>query len=239
SLDGREIEKSHRLAAAPQHAAVRERLLRERALKHTQGASGTGVCSTAGSGDPNAFPADETSAGGSERSGAGATQNGGEPPAGDGITIKEDSGNDGVRGECAPRQAETDDFAAQIVPHTPEARLQTARELARRRAKPESKPDPLKPPRRSSPDSLVKPDGRVLQRNEPKVPFRIEDTDRAVVLSVEISKFIDTSLVSLEVKPNYVRVSVKGKVLQLSLAEHPVDRDRVQAQRSVLTGRFV
>lgn len=49
---------------------------------------------------------------------------------------------------------------------------------------------------------------------------------------------MDSSLVDVDVQPNYVRVTLKGKVLQLVLSEN-VKCDLSTAQRSQTTGELV
>ena len=80
----------------------------------------------------------------------------------------------------------------------------------------------------------------VRQRNEPRLDYSIgESSDgAAVLLDVEIGKFMDTSLVDVDVQPSFVRLLVKGKMMQLLLPEQ-VHPDRSNAQRSKATGHLV
>lgn len=165
------------------------------------------------------------------------------PQSGEGVG--EMSGKEADERKCRDQGSIQTDFHNTLVPHTPEARLETARELERRRnsnptsSAVEERQRLLQKQVRPPPDSLIQPDGRVLQCNEGKFTFHIRATSRPVILDVELNKVLDTSLVELDVKPNYVRVTAKGKVLQLSLAEYPVKPDFVHAERSQLTGHLV
>ena len=80
----------------------------------------------------------------------------------------------------------------------------------------------------------------VRQRNEPKLDYSLgESADGlAVVLDVEVGKFMDTSLVDVDVQPGFVRMLIKGKLLQLLLPEE-VHPDQSKAQRSKATGHLV
>ncbi|KAJ3343164.1 Protein tilB [Gonapodya sp. JEL0774] len=120
--------------------------------------------------------------------------------------------------------------------HTPEARLKIARELAELRAKPPPVGTPM--PKNPKPGSLFGPDGRVLRRNEGKWAFSFSETRSSVILRVEISKFVDTSLVDLDVHPTWLRVTIKGKILQLVLDEE-IQPDDVIAERSKHSGQLV
>ena len=78
------------------------------------------------------------------------------------------------------------------------------------------------------------------QCNEPGVDFRLEDSEdgAAVVLELAVGKYLDTSLVDVDVQPRVARVLVKGKLVCLALAEE-VRPDASVAQRSKLTGALV
>ncbi|ORZ33066.1 hypothetical protein BCR44DRAFT_1515027 [Catenaria anguillulae PL171] len=104
----------------------------------------------------------------------------------------------------------------------PEERAKKERE-ERRKAKQASKP------------KRVTEDGRVLQCNEPKLEYTFEAADELVVFELHVSKFIDTSLLDVQVKPDHVRVLVKDKLVQLKVPVE-VDPERVAVVRSLATG---
>ena len=58
-------------------------------------------------------------------------------------------------------------------------------------------------------------DGRVLQCNEGKYKYKWNETSDVVQLTVEISKFLDTSFIDVDVHPDHVIVTIKGKILRL------------------------
>lgn len=52
------------------------------------------------------------------------------------------------------------------------------------------------------------------------------------------SRFLDTSLVEVDVQSNYIRITVKGKIFQLHLSEE-VNITKSTSQRSTLTGHLL
>jgi protein TilB len=56
-------------------------------------------------------------------------------------------------------------------------------------------------------------DGRIVQRNMPKLDFHISETTEYVTMEVELSRFLDTSLLDLQVERTWVRLVSKGKPL--------------------------
>lgn len=51
-------------------------------------------------------------------------------------------------------------------------------------------------------------------------------------------RFLDTSLIEVDVQPNYVRVTVKGKIFQMALKDE-IRVDESSSQRSQITGRLL
>jgi protein TilB len=77
--------------------------------------------------------------------------------------------------------------------------------------------------------------GRVMQRNEGKWAWKFIDTEATLAIDVEISKFMDTSLIDVEVKETYIRVVIKNKLLQLMLPDRVLESDdNVVCERSRL-----
>jgi protein TilB len=64
------------------------------------------------------------------------------------------------------------------------------------------------------------------------------DNDEDIVLKVSVFKYMDTSLVDVDIQPNHVRVTLKAKVLQLVLPEEVIC-DLSSAKRSQITGELV
>lgn len=81
---------------------------------------------------------------------------------------------------------------------------------------------------------------KILNKNEGKWDFSLNDYDSAtsIVLDIPVGKFLDTSLIDVDVQPTFVRVLIKGKLLQLTLSEE-VSPDKSVAQRNKHTGHLV
>ncbi|KAJ7338147.1 hypothetical protein JRQ81_010765 [Phrynocephalus forsythii] len=128
-------------------------------------------------------------------------------------------------------------FWEEPVPHTPEARLEAHRFVEEKRMGKENREQikKEKPPR-----TLITPEGRVLNVNEPKLPFSLEDDEENnwFILDLSVYRHLDTSLLDVDVQPTYVRVTVKGKVFQLVLPAE-VKPDNSSARRSQTTGHLV
>lgn len=121
---------------------------------------------------------------------------------------------------------------------TPESRMETHRHLEESRKAREGNRGDAKQPKRER--TLITADGRVLNVNEAKLDFSLteNDADSTLVLDLAVYKYLDTSLIDVDVQPNYARVTVKGKVFQLVLPEE-VQPDRSLAQRSQATGHML
>ncbi|XP_051827065.1 dynein axonemal assembly factor 11 isoform X1 [Antechinus flavipes] len=121
--------------------------------------------------------------------------------------------------------------------YSPESRLETHRYLEKQRNKEKSsdKTKKEKPPR-----TLITADGRVLNINDPKLDFSLKDDEEnnQIVLDLAVYRFMDTSLMDVNVQPTYVRIMVKGKPFQLVLPAE-VKPDSSSAKRSQTTGHLV
>ena len=171
----------------------------------------------------------------------------------EGVDVEEASRVSDAR-DLAPDEDDVAEMAAlpeDERPWCPATRVAEQRETARQREENDAK-------RREHHDRFFDVDGsrrarrregfpdlpedheRVRQCNEPGVDFRLEDSEdgAAVVLELAVGKYLDTSLVDVDVQPRVARVLVKGKLVCLALAEE-VRPDASVAQRSKLTGALV
>lgn len=83
-------------------------------------------------------------------------------------------------------------------------------------------------------------EGKIRQCNEGKWEFQFDEESRPgyVVLDIAVQKHLDSSLIDVDVNPEWVSVIVKSKVLRLLLpAEVKVGESK--AQRSKTTGHLV
>mmetsp|Transcript_29508 Transcript_29508/g.65337 ORF Transcript_29508/g.65337 Transcript_29508/m.65337 type:complete len:438 (+) Transcript_29508:154-1467(+) len=116
---------------------------------------------------------------------------------------------------------------------------QANREAEERKAASSTTPSseaPAKPPRLDDfPE--IKEGERVFQKNEGKWDFTLDESQdgSSVVLDVQVGKYLDTSLIKADVQPTFVRLLIKGRLLQL-LLPCEVRPDAATAQRSTLTG---
>lgn len=86
----------------------------------------------------------------------------------------------------------------------------------------------------------VKEGEPVMQRNEGKWEFTLDESEdrKSIVLEVAVGKYLDTSLIQADVQPTFVRLLIKGRLLQLLLPAE-VKPDSSVAQRSNASGRLV
>jgi hypothetical protein len=98
------------------------------------------------------------------------------------------------------------------------------------------RPKRTKKPVLSVEEELEK-NGRIMQRNDGGWNFRIDDEPDKLILRVMIGKYLDTSAISIDVHPMFIRMIVKKDLLQLTLDDEVVS-DKAVAQRSTTTGEL-
>lgn len=86
------------------------------------------------------------------------------------------------------------DFQTKVSAHTPQSRIETARNLAKMKNKEQE------PPKKRSVTEPSKPDanGRIMQRNEGKWSWKFIDHIDTLCLSVDVSKFMVISLSQIQ-----------------------------------------
>ncbi|XP_032729405.1 protein tilB homolog isoform X2 [Lontra canadensis] len=123
---------------------------------------------------------------------------------------------EGQEGECNQKKSKDseDDLEFWNKPSlfTPESRLETLRHMEKQRKDQEKlseKKKKVKPPR-----ILITKDGKALNVNDPKLDFSLKDDEKRnqIILDLAVYRYMDTSLIDVDVQPTYVRVMVKGKV---------------------------
>jgi len=122
--------------------------------------------------------------------------------------------------------------------YTPKSRLEAAREMAALKEAQNPKKEKKKVKKQKP---IFSPDGsKVLQRNEGKYPFQFTNTDKLLILEVFISKFLETSMIDIDVHPTWIRVNIKGKDLVLTLEEEVYcDDNNVTCERSKCSGTLM
>ncbi|XP_027754274.1 protein tilB homolog isoform X2 [Empidonax traillii] len=147
---------------------------------------------------------------------------------------------DGEQETCRTVESDEEDrrFWEEPTPYTPESRLETHRYIEeKRRAK-----DNTRESKKSEkpPWTLVTAEGKVLNVNVPKLHFSLKDDEEnnQFILELAVYRYLDTSLLDVDVQPTYIRVLVKGKPFQFVLPEE-VKPDSSSAKRSQTTGHLV
>uniref|UniRef100_UPI00398F834B dynein axonemal assembly factor 11 isoform X2 n=1 Tax=Pristiophorus japonicus TaxID=55135 RepID=UPI00398F834B len=121
--------------------------------------------------------------------------------------------------------------------YTPESRLETHRYMEKlRESKDKDKNQKKQKPQRM----LITPEGRVLNVNEPKINFTLTDDEEnnQFILDLAVYRYMDTSLLDIDVQPTHVCVMIKGKVFQLVLPAE-VKPDSSSGKRSQTTGHLL
>lgn len=126
--------------------------------------------------------------------------------------------------------------------YTPEERLKAWREVEETKkanTPPEKKgaeySEPMKP---SAPPRGPDENGRVMQSNMGKWQFKWFSEAGHLCLDVAINRYLDTSMIDIDVNPTWIRIEAKEKVLQLILPCE-VKSDKVEALRSQVSGHLV
>ena len=71
------------------------------------------------------------------------------------------------------------------------------------------------------PPEIYKKDGNVLQCNQGGYEWTFDETPDKTCITFELGvpRFMDTSMLNVDLQPTYVRVDVKGKITQLCMPE--------------------
>lgn len=77
--------------------------------------------------------------------------------------------------------------------------------------------------------------GVIRQCNEGHWNFKFDDDKDNLILEVDFPKYLSTTLIDVDVRPNYISIVAKGKTLRLELFEE-VKSDLAKAERSQTTG---
>ena len=144
--------------------------------------------------------------------------------------------------EGATNKSEEDrerEFWSKVSDHSPESRQHIADHIQKQKEQREAEnDDKSKKPKRVY--KLFSNDGRPLNVNEAKIPFELteDETANSYILDIAVYKYLDTSLLDVDVHPTYVKVLIKGKVFQLVLNEE-IKTEFSTAKRSQTTGHLV
>jgi protein TilB len=135
-------------------------------------------------------------------------------------------------------------------PWSPEARVAMYRELAEQKEEKERQRRELEPPKRDyaaehaaaveAARAKQEASGVLRQCNEGRWDFSLEDEDGKgnAVLRLQLSRFLDTSLVDVDLHPTHVTVIIRSKVFRI-LWPAEVISGKATCQRSQTTGELV
>jgi protein TilB len=120
---------------------------------------------------------------------------------------------------------------------TREERVEMYREMGREKVNKERAererlglPDP-KPPREVP--SVLNARGEIRQCNEGGYKFSYEETDDSVVFELHVPKYMDSSLIDVDINPTYIRCVVRNKLTQIRLdTEIVVSRSVIERSKS-------
>jgi len=125
--------------------------------------------------------------------------------------------------------------------YSKESRVKMYKETSEARRKQEEarivKPDPWYEDPKSGPTPIFNTDGSVRQCNEGKYKFKFDDYGPdEVIIELFVPKFMDTSLIKIDLNCKYIRIDVKGKITQFAFEGYDVEVDKSQVLRSQTTG---
>lgn len=135
----------------------------------------------------------------------------------------------------------------ECTPYTPESRNEMYLELAEQKKEKEDREKERLPRERDlekEHDDAVKaarekedPDKPARQVNEGKLDFHFDEFEKPgfVILSVGVPKFLDLSMIDVDVNPLFVSIVCKNKTLRLNWPEEVIP-DAGKAERSKMTG---
>eukprot|EP01084_Bolivina_argentea_P143150 251434_1 len=137
----------------------------------------------------------------------------------------------------------------ELTQHTPSTRARIYRQLAEEKKESEDRRRNMLPKERDieseQKEAVVKArerekEGNIMQCNQGKWDFDFDEEALPGTISLRVSlpRFLDSSLIDLDVHPSYVSIVVKGKVLRLCLPVE-VKAECSKAQRSKITGDLV
>jgi protein TilB len=132
---------------------------------------------------------------------------------------------------------------------SPEARVRMYRELAEQKEAQEKSRRVNEPPDRNAAKEQAEAierirareaSGAIRQCNEGRWEFSLEEEDGhgRCVLRIPVSRFLDTSLIDVDVNPTYVSVVIKGKVFRILWPEE-VKAMEGKCQRSQTSGELM
>lgn len=121
-----------------------------------------------------------------------------------------------------------------------ESRREMYLDLAKQKEEDERKKYPEKYKEKPKETSMYRPDGELRQTNEGHYKFKLDDCSDAEfsIFTMSLPKFLDTSLIEVNLFPFFVSVRVKGKLTQVKMWEEIIV-EKSEVKRSSTTGELV
>lgn len=134
---------------------------------------------------------------------------------------------------CSHRFFSVRRFWKKTTEHCPETRC----EISQQQRKTRKLDEPAPRPQVVTP-TLFAPCGRPYSLNRPQLAFDFVDEADRIEVNLHVHKFMDTSLLEVDVQPLYLRVTVKGKIFQMAFGAE-VRCEESTSQRSMSTGHLL
>ncbi|GMH46884.1 hypothetical protein TrLO_g5480 [Triparma laevis f. longispina] len=145
-----------------------------------------------------------------------------------------------------------DEEEEELTGHTPEVREEIYREMAEQKAEKDAREKENQPKWRGEKDFEAEQKssvdkarsreerGQIRQCNDGKWKFLFDEETKPghVILDVSVQKHLSSSLIDVDVHPDYISVVIKSKVLRLVLPAE-VHSETAEAKRSKTTGHLV
>ena len=130
------------------------------------------------------------------------------------------------------------EFWSKVSDHSPESRQHIAEHIQKQKENLTKTKSPTKMLKRNY--KMFTSDGRPLNVNEAKIPFKLteDDESNSYVLDIAVYRYLDTSLLDVDIQPTYIRVLIKGKIFQFVFSEE-IKTECSTAKRSQTTGHLV
>ncbi|KAG8237982.1 hypothetical protein J437_LFUL018007 [Ladona fulva] len=150
--------------------------------------------------------------------------------------LEESLSNANVLPPDLDNEQEVKQYWSRSTKHTPETRVQLAKDAQMMRERKKSSEEKNV----GKPRMLFNSEGRPWNINEAKVEFKlIEDFDNnCLILDIAVYRYMDSSYLEVDVQPEYVKVLIKGKIFQIVL-NHEILTEQSTAKRSTTTGHLV
>ena len=124
-----------------------------------------------------------------------------------------------------------DEKGQEMTENTPEARIEIYAELAKQKKEKEDRENMNKPKKRDydkeHQDSLGEirkkeesiPEDEIKQKNEGGLTFTWDEETKKgfVILEVYVQRYLDSSLIDVDIHPNYISIVIKSKLLRLKM----------------------